>query len=80
MAGELDRHTLRQLAEEKAADASLLLEHGRWSNGYYLFGYAIELGLKAAISRAFRAEVIPDRKLVEALHTHRLEDLLGFPG
>ena len=42
----LRRADLRRLAEEKLADAELLLAHHRYANSYYLAGYAIEIALK----------------------------------
>lgn len=70
------RAELVLLAEAKRDDARLLLEHGRWANSYYLYGYAVELLLKAIVAGQFRAEEIPDRKLVESTYTHDLARLV----
>jgi HEPN domain-containing protein len=74
------RDDLQKLAEAKLLDASLLADNERYSNAYYLAGYAVELGLKACIARQFRAETIPDPKLVQRLYTHRLTELIGLAG
>ncbi|MCR4282820.1 MAG: hypothetical protein NUV72_07315 [Bauldia sp.] len=74
------RTDLQKLAEAKLLDAILLAENERSSNAYYLAGYAIELGLKACIARQFRAETIPDPKLVQRLYTHKLTELIGLAG
>ena len=62
------------------ADAALLFDHGRYSNAYYLFGYGVELGLKASIARVFLAQTIPDKKLVQSIYVHDLGELLGLSG
>lgn len=61
-------------------DAVLLLDHHRHASAYYLAGYAVELALKAAISKQFFEQVIPDRTFVNAIHTHNLAELAAFAG
>ena len=47
-----------------------------WADGaYYLAGYAIECALKACIAKATRRYDFPDRKKVDASHTHDLREL-----
>lgn len=58
----------------------MLFNAERWSNAYYLAGYAVEMGLKACIARRFVSEAIPDKKFVLAIHTHSLRDLIGLAG
>ncbi|MBL8574583.1 MAG: hypothetical protein JNM13_12960 [Hyphomicrobiaceae bacterium] len=77
---QLTRAILQRLAEEKAADAELLFANRRWSNAYYLFGYAVEIGLKAVAARRFQQDTIPDRRLVNALYTHKLKELAEIAG
>jgi len=76
----LSRNQLRSMAEEKAADADLLYQHRRFSNAYYLFGYSVELGLKACIARQFLADALPDKQLVTKIFTHKLGELVGLAG
>ena len=49
-----DQSTFRQLAEQRLAEAELLLANGFWSGAYYLAGYALECALKAKIASSFR--------------------------
>ena len=74
----ISKHQLQLLAEEKAHDAVLLLRHSRFSNAYYLSGYAIELALKAIIAGSFPAVTIPDKAFVNRIYTHDLELLVGY--
>lgn len=59
-------------------EANILLDARHWSGAYYLSGYAIELALKAVIARQFRAGDIPDRNKVNAIWTHKLDNLLDL--
>ena len=74
------RGDFQVVAQAKLDDALLLLEHGKFSNAYYLSGYAVEIGLKACIAKQFAAEVIPDRNFVTAIYKHSFEDLIGSAG
>ena len=76
----LSRSLLQHLATEKVNDARLLFEHERYSNSYYLYGYGIELGLKACVSRQIIAETIPERTVLTRFLTHKLSDLVGLAG
>lgn len=76
----MDRATLQSIALEKAQDAELLFQNRRYSNSYYLFGYAAEIAIKARIALRFKGEAIPDRKLVNAVHTHDLNNLIALAG
>lgn len=80
MALEHSFDDLKAIAQSKSADAVLLLEHGRFANAYYLAGYAVEIGLKACIALLFRAEHFPDRRLVNTVHTHQLNELVLHAG
>ncbi len=71
---------LQALAEMRLQDAVVLLDHKRYSAAYYLAGYSVECGLKAVIALSFRAQVIPDRKFVNSIYSHRLDDLLRPAG
>ena len=73
----MNRVEFRQLAEDRIADAAILLASGRWSGAYYLAGYAVECGLKACIAKLTNQDDFPrDRKFVEECYTHDLEKLL----
>jgi hypothetical protein len=45
-----------------------------------LAGYSDELGIKACIAGVFQANTIPDKAFVNAVYSHKLEDLLGNAG
>jgi hypothetical protein len=58
----------------------LLLNFNRSSSAYYLAGYSVELALKACISKLFHPDIIPDKALVNAIYTHKLDSLIGTAG
>ena len=74
------RSDLQLLAQAKLADAKLLLQHERFSNAYYLAGYAVECGLKACIAKQFSTDTIPDKTFVNAIHQHELKPLVNLAG
>jgi hypothetical protein len=76
----LPRSTLQKLATAKVDDARLLFENKRYSNAYYLYGYGIELALKACISRQIVADTIPDRAVLTRFLTHKISELVGLAG
>lgn len=76
----LTKNDLQKLAEVRLEDAELLFKAGKSSSAYYLAGYAVELALKACISKLFKADVIPDKAFVQATYTHSLENLLNVSG
>ena len=80
MAFSLKRSDLQKIAQAKLDDALLLLAHQRFSNAYYLGGYAVEIGLKACIARQITAETIPDKNLVIDTYSHQLRKLVGVAG
>lgn len=76
----MKRTVLQAVARAKLDDAVLLLEHQRWSNAYYLAGYAVEIGLKACIARRIVGECIPDRKFIDGIYRHEFKELLRLSG
>ncbi len=52
----------------------------QWSGAYYLVGYAVECGLKAALVKQFKGNVLPNRNKVNAAYTHDLAVLLDATG
>ena len=71
---------LETLSDARLADAQLLFHDRRFSGAYYLAGYSVELAIKACIAGVFQANVIPDRAFVNAVYSHRLDELLGIAG
>ena len=68
------------MALAKISDAELLYVHGRFSNAYYLAGYAVEIGLKACIAAQIAAETIPDKTLLQKVFNHKYAVLVGLAG
>ncbi len=76
----LKRTDLQAVAQGKIDDAQYLFTNHRYSNAFYLAGYAIEIGLKACIAKQFAADAIPDKKFVVDIHVHDLKKLIGLAG
>ena len=76
----LPRVTLQRLAIAKIDDARLLFDSSRFSNSYYLYGYGIELGLKACIARQMVAETVPDKAVLRGFLDHEIGKLVGLAG
>jgi HEPN domain-containing protein len=76
----LKRSDLQAYAQSKIDDAALLLANRRYSNAYYLAGYAVELGLKACIAAQVSAETLPDKSFVRNILQHDFRILIGLAG
>jgi hypothetical protein len=76
----LTKSDLEKLAQVHLEDSVFLLLAGRSSSAYYLAGYAVELALKACISKLIQSNVIPERASINAIYTHRLDNLLSTAG
>ena len=76
----LKRADLRANAQAKLDDAIFLLQHKRFSNAYYLAGYAVEIELKACIAAQIAAETIPDKALLKRVLDHNFQGLVGLAG
>ncbi len=74
------RTDLQAYAQAKLDDAVILLQNGRFSNAYYLAGYAVELGLKACIAAQINAETIPDKAFIKKIFDHKFSVLIGLAG
>ncbi|KAA5603426.1 HEPN domain-containing protein [Blastochloris sulfoviridis] len=80
MAYGLRRSDLRAMEQAKIQGAILLLENGRYSNAYYLAGYAVEIGLKACIATQVIAETIPSPEFLKNVLNHDFPKLVGLAG
>ena len=76
----LTKKDLEFLADTRLDDAVHLFHGARYSAAYYLSGYTVELAIKACIAGVFHANVIPDKSFVNAVYSHKLDDLLGLAG
>lgn len=72
----LNRSDLQILARLRLREAKTLLSAGLSDGAYYLAGYAVECALKACIARRTQRHEFPDKKSVDASHTHNLRDLV----
>src|SRR5215470_18125812 len=76
----ISKADLEALADTRLGDAVHLFQATRYSAAYYLAGYAVELGIKARIAGLFQANVIPEKGFVNAVYSHKLDELLGLAG
>jgi hypothetical protein len=76
----MERATLQVIAQSKYDDAELLFKNGRFSNAYYLFGYAAEIAIKARIAQKFQPDTIPDKRFVNDIYSHDLTKLIALAG
>ncbi len=74
------RADLRANAQAKLDDAIILLQNKRFSNAYYLAGYAVEIGLKACIAAQIVAETITDKAVIRKVFDHDYKLLVGLAG
>ena len=76
----LTKNDLERLAQVRLEDALFLLQANRSSSAYYLAGYAVELALKACISKLMQPNMIPDKAFINAIYIHKLDSLLSTAG
>ena len=76
----MHRSDLRRLSRLRLREARLLLRAGAFEGAYYVAGYAVECALKACIAKQFQQHDIPERKLVNDVHSHDLDKLLDVAG
>lgn len=72
----MNRRELQILAGVRLVEAKSLLGTELWDGAYYLAGYSVECGLKACIAKQTRRHDFPDKKSVDASHTHDLKALV----
>ena len=68
------------LARLRLQDAAVLSQAGRFDGAYYLFGLAVECGLKACICRKTRRYDFPDKDLAQKSYQHDLSKLVEAAG
>ena len=77
----MNRADFQKLANDRVADAKVLLAAKRWAAAYYVAGYAVECALKSCvIAYLMRTDQFPERKYSEQCWTHGLVQLLGLAG
>jgi HEPN domain-containing protein len=72
----MDRKDLRALSRVRLSEARALLKAGLPDGAYYLAGYAVECALKACIAKETQRYEFPEKKRVNASHTHDLKELV----
>lgn len=72
----MNRLDFQALAQEKIAEAKLLLDAAKWTGAYYLAGYAVECGIKACIAKLFRTDLFPEKSFSDKCYTHDIEKLV----
>lgn len=72
----MNRRELQDLARVRLSEAKALLSAGYPDGAYYLAGYSVGCGLKACIAKSTRRYDFPDKRNVEASHTHNLNNLI----
>lgn len=72
----MNRRDLQILSQTRLLEARALLRAELPDGAYYLAGYAVECALKACIAKGTQRYDFPDRRSVEASHTHNLKDLI----
>lgn len=80
MGAGYNRKDLRSHAKAKLDDALLLLHNKRYSNSYYLAGYAVEIGLKACVAAQVTSETIPEKAFLQKFYNHDFDTLVGLAG
>ena len=70
----------RVLARRRIEEAQSLYDVGEWSGSYYLAGYSVECALKACVLKSIRRYHMPDKALVNDIHTHDLQKLVKNAG
>jgi HEPN domain-containing protein len=76
----LTKNDLERLAQVRLDDALFLFQANRSASAYYLAGYAVELALKACISKLMQPNIIPDKNFIDAIYTHKINDLMSIAG
>lgn len=76
----MDRRDLQALANVRLKEARALLRAGLSDGAYYLAGYTVECALKACIAKGTQRHDFPEKKKVEASHSHNLGELIRVAG
>jgi hypothetical protein len=73
----LNRKTLQSLAESRLEEGRILA-NSQWTGAYYMTGLAVECVLKACLARAVKEHDYPDKKFVNGMYQHNLQNLAGL--
>ncbi|MDN2583927.1 hypothetical protein [Aquibium sp. ELW1220] len=76
----MNRREWERQAQSHARSAQSLIHTKHFDAAYHLAGLAVECALKSRIASMFRASDIPDKRLVNDVHTHDLSVLIRIAG
>jgi hypothetical protein len=76
----MNRRSFQELARTRLQDVEALIKARRYSAAYYLCGYVIECTLKACIAKKTKRFDFPDKRVVQDIYTHNLEQLVKAAG
>src|SRR5207302_825552 len=76
----VDRTDLQRLALIRVRECKALLNLELNDGAYYLAGYAVECALKACIAKRTLRHEFPEKKRVDASHTHDVAALVKISG
>lgn len=74
----LNRQILQNLAETRLDEGRILLANNQWTGAYYLTGLGVECALKACLARAVKEHDYPDKRFVNGMYQHNLQNLIGL--
>jgi HEPN domain-containing protein len=75
------RQDFQRIAQDRIAEAGILLNNGKWDGAYYIAGYSVECALKSCIIKKLMAtDAFPDKKFSENCYKHDLTALLRLAG
>lgn len=74
------RRDLQKLACLRLKEAEALYAAGCYDGCAYLYGYVVELGLKAAICATLRVDEYPETRLNRTFKSHDFDDLRLLAG
>jgi hypothetical protein len=72
----VNRRELQTLARVRLAEGKILLSADLPDGAYYLAGDSVECALKACIAKGTQRYDFPEKRSVDASHTHNLKDLI----
>jgi hypothetical protein len=72
----MTKQLLELLSIERLKESKILLDQGCFSGAYYLAGYSLECALKVCIAKKINAHEIPDKKFINAIYVHNLNQLV----
>jgi hypothetical protein len=75
------RVKFQELADRRLSEAKVLLTASQYEGAFYLAGYAVECGLKAAVCNTLQTDIFEESpELQKGFKTHRLDHLIVLSG